>query len=140
MCSSDLSDGTVVAGKQTKVRGSAWDDYAYVRNEALRVNKPTLPGIFNFAGLTHSKGSDFAVTAHIATPIKAGVVSDPDISLVILPVYLVAGLDPADDSECLTANTADVDTVCYKSAPMDDDPTFKMTLKLVSRQIGRAHV
>ena len=130
------SDGTVVVGKQTKVRGSAWDDYAYARNETLRVNKPTLPGIFTFTGLAHSKGSDFAVTAHIATPIKAGVVSDPDISLVILPVYLVAGLDPADDSECLTANTSEVDTVCYKSAPMDEDPSFKMTLKLVSRPQG----
>ena len=48
------SDGTVVAGKQTKVRGSAWDDYAYARNETLRVNKPTLPSDVN----THNSPSD----------------------------------------------------------------------------------
>ena len=129
-------DGTVVVGKYSKIRGSEWADYAFARNEALRINKPTLPQIFTFDGLTHSKGSEFAVTAHISTRITGGVAADPDISLVILPVYQVAGLDPADDKECITANGADVDSVCYKIGDLTDAIRFKVSLKLLARPQG----
>ena len=130
------SDGTLVAGKYSKIRGSEWAEYAFARNEALRVNKPTLPQVFTFDGLTHSKGSEFAVTAHISTRITGGVAADPDISLVILPVYQVAGLDPADDEECITANGADVDSVCYKIGDLTDAIRFKVSLKLLARPQG----
>jgi len=130
------SDGTLVAGKYSKIRGSEWADYAFARNEALRVNKPTLPQVFTFAGLTHSKGFDFAVTAHVSTRITAGVAADPGISLVILPVYQVSGLDPADDAECITANGADVDSVCYKIGDLAEAARLKVSLKLLARPQG----
>lgn len=130
------SDGTLVTGKYSKIRGSEWADYAFARNEALHVNKPTLPQVFTFDGLTHSKGTEFAVTAHISTRITAGVAADPDISLVILPVYQVAGLDPADDAECITANGADVDSVCYKIGDLAEAARFKLSLKLLARPQG----
>ncbi len=129
-------DGTLVKGIQTGTRGSINPDFYFSRKEALGVSEATAPQIFTFAGLTHEKGNNFAVTAHITQDINKGITAPAKILLSIAPVYseLVAIDDEDERVDCFNVN--EKDSKCWKLAKASDGVVFKSDLKLLNKPQG----
>ena len=130
------TDGTEVKGAFKENRGSLDPDFTFSRKEKLNVGASIAPQIFTFAGLSHSKGSSYAVTGHVTQDIVNGVPSAPKIVASIAPVYSenVALDDKEGRTECFNVNANDVK--CWKFAASDAGAVFKLNLKLLSKPQG----
>jgi len=129
-------DGTLVKGALVSTRGSINPDFFFSRKEALGVSEATAPQIFTFAGLTHSKGNNFAVTGHITQDINKGVTAPAKILLSIAPVYSeIVPIDDEDErADCFNVN--EKDSKCWKLATASDGVVFKTDLKLLNKPQG----
>ena len=129
-------DGTLVKGALAGTRGSINPDFFFSRKEALGVSEATPPQIYTFAGLTHSKGNNFAVTGHLTQDINKGVTAPAKILLSIAPVYseIVSIDDEVARAECFNVN--EKDTKCWKLATASDGVVFKTDLKLLNKPQG----
>jgi len=129
-------DGTLVKGTLAGTRGSINPDFFFSRKEALGVSEATAPQIFTFVGLTHEKGNNFAVTAHITQDINKGITAPAKILLSIAPVYseIVAIDDEDERADCFNVN--EKDTKCWKLAKASDGVVFKSDLKLLNKPQG----
>ena len=129
-------DGTLVKGTLAGTRGSINPDFFFSRKEALGVSEATPPQIYTFAGLTHSKGNNFAVTGHLTQDINKGVTAPAKILLSIAPVYseIVAVDDEVARAECFNVN--EKDAKCWKLATASDGVVFKTDLKLLNKPQG----
>ena len=129
-------DGTLVKGIQNGTRGTINPDFFFSRKEALGVSEATAPQIYTFTGLTHSKGSDFAVTGHITQDINKGVTAPGKILFSIAPVYSeIVSVDDEDArTECFNVN--EKDSKCWKLATASDGVVFKADFKLLDKPQG----
>ena len=124
------SDGTEVKGSFKESRGSVDPDFTFSRREKFNVGASITPQIFTFAGLSHSKGSFYAVTGHVTQDIVNGAPSAPKIVASIAPVYSenVDVDDKEARTDCFNVNANDVK--CWKFASSDAGITFKLNMKL----------
>ena len=129
-------DGTLVKGIQNGTRGTINPDFFFSRKEALGVSEATAPQIYTFTGLTHSKGSDFAVTGHITQDINKGATAPGKILFSIAPVYSeIVSVDDEDArTECFNVN--EKDSKCWKLATASDGVVFKADFKLLDKPQG----
>ena len=79
------SDGSEVKGAFKESRGSVDPDFTFSRREKFNVGESITPQIFTFTGLSHSKGSSYAVTGHVTQDIVNGPPSAPKIVASIAP-------------------------------------------------------
>ena len=130
------SDGTEVKGAFKESRGSVDPDFTFSRQEKFNVGASITPQIFTFAGLSHSKGSSYAVTGHVTQEIANGSPSAPKIVASIAPVYSenVDVDDKEARTECFNVNANDVK--CWKFASSDPGTTFKLNMKLLAKPQG----
>ena len=130
------SDGTEVKGVFKETRGIADPDYTFSRQEKFNVSASGTPQIFTFAGLSHSRGSSYAVTGHVTQDIVNGKPAAPKIVASIAPVYSenVSLDDKEARTECFNVNTNDVK--CWKFAASDAGTVFKMNMKLLAKPQG----
>ena len=130
------SDGTEVPGVFKENRGSVDPDFTFSRQEKFNVGASITPQIFTFPGLTHSKGSSYAVTGHITQDIVNGKPSAPKIVASIAPVYSenVSLDDKEARTECFNVNANDVK--CWKFASSEAGTTFKLNMKLLVKPQG----
>lgn len=130
------SDGTEVQGVFKENRGSVDPDFTFSRQEKFNVGASITPQIFTFPGLTHSKGSSYAVTGHITQDIVNGKPSAPKIVASIAPVYSenVSLDDKEARTECFNVNANDVK--CWKFASSEAGTTFKLNMKLLVKPQG----
>lgn len=130
------SDGSEVKGTFKENRGSLDPDFTFSRREKLNVGASIAPQVFTFAGLSHSKGTSYAVTGHVTQDIVNGVPSAPKIVASIAPVYSESV--PLDDKEgrtnCFNVNANDVK--CWKFASSEAGVTFKLNMKLLVKPQG----
>jgi hypothetical protein len=130
------SDGTEVKGAFKESRGTVDPDFTFSRQEKFNVGASITPQIFTFAGLSHSKGSSYAVTGHVTQEIANGTPSAPKIVASIAPVYSenVDVDDKEARTECFNVNANDVK--CWKFASSDAGATFKLNMKLLAKPQG----
>ncbi len=130
------SDGTEVKGAFKESRGTVDPDFTFSRQEKFNVGASITPQIFTFAGLSHSKGSSYAVTGHVTQEIANGSPSAPKIVASIAPVYSenVDVDDKEARTECFNVNANDVK--CWKFASSDPGTTFKLNMKLLAKPQG----
>jgi len=130
------SDGTEVKGAFKESRGTVDPDFTFSRQEKFNVGASITPQIFTFAGLSHSKGSSYAVTGHVTQEIANGTPSAPKIVASIAPVYSenVDVDDKEARTECFNVNANDVK--CWKFASSDAGTTFKLNMKLLAKPQG----
>ena len=130
------SDGSEVKGVFKESRGSVDPDFTFTRQEKFNVGAAITPQIFTFAGLSHSKGTSYAVTGHVTQDIVNGSPSAPKIVASIAPVYSenVSLDDKEGRTECFNVNANDVK--CWKFASSDAGVTFKLNLKLLAKPQG----
>lgn len=130
------SDGTEVKGTFKENRGSVDPDFTFTRQEKFNVGASITPQVFTFAGLSHSKGSSYAVTGHITQDIVNGAPSAPKIVASIAPVYSenVSLDDKEARAECFNVNANDVK--CWKFASSDAGVSFKLSMKLLAKPQG----
>ena len=130
------SDGTEVKGAFKESRGTVDPDFTFSRQEKFNVGASITPQIFTFAGLSHSKGSSYAVTGHVTQAIANGSPSAPKIVASIAPVYSenVDVDDKEARTECFNVNANDVK--CWKFASSDPGTTFKLNMKLLAKPQG----
>ena len=130
------SDGSEVKGVFKESRGSVDPDFTFTRQEKFNVGAAITPQIFTFAGLSHSKGTSYAVTGHVTQDIVNGSPSAPKIVASIAPVYSenVSLDDKEGRTECFNVNANDVK--CWKFASSDSGVTFKLNLKLLAKPQG----
>jgi hypothetical protein len=130
------SDGTEVKGAFKESRGTVDPDFTFSRQEKFNVGASITPQIFTFAGLSHSKGSSYAVTGHVTQEIANGMPSAPKIVASIAPVYSenVDVDDKEARTECFNVNANDVK--CWKFASSDPGTTFKLNMKLLAKPQG----
>ncbi len=130
------SDGTEVKGAFKEGRGTVDPDFTFSRQEKFNVGASITPQIFTFAGLSHSKGSSYAVTGHVTQEIANGTPSAPKIVASIAPVYSenVDVDDKEARTECFNVNANDVK--CWKFASSDPGATFKLNMKLLAKPQG----
>ena len=130
------SDGSEVAGSFKENRGSVDPDFTFSRREKFNVGASITPQIFTFPGLSHSKGSSYAVTGHVTQDIVNGVPSAPKIVASIAPVYSenVSLDDKEARTNCFNVNANDVK--CWKFASSEPGTTFKLNMKLLVKPQG----
>ena len=130
------SDGTEVKGAFKESRGTVDPDFTFSRQEKFNVGASITPQIFTFGGLSHSKGSSYAVTGHVTQEIANGTPSAPKIVASIAPVYSenVDVDDKEARTECFNVNANDVK--CWKFASSDAGATFKLNMKLLAKPQG----
>lgn len=130
------SDGSEVKGSFKESRGSVDPDFTFSRQEKLNVGASITPQIFTFTGLSHSKGSSYAVTGHVTQDIVNGTPSAPKIVASIAPVYSenVSLDDKEARTDCFNVNANDVK--CWKFASSDSGVTFKLNMKLLTKPQG----
>ena len=130
------SDGSEVKGSFKESRGSVDPDFTFSRQEKFNVGASITPQIFTFAGLSHSKGSSYAVTGHVTQDIVNGTPSSPKIVASIAPVYSenVSLDDKEARTDCFNVNANDVK--CWKFAPSEAGVTFKLNMKLLAKPQG----
>lgn len=130
------SDGNEVKGTFKESRGTVDTDFTFSRQEKFNVGASITPQVFTFAGLSHSRGSSYAVTGHVTQDILNGTPSAPKIVTSIAPVYFenVALDDKEARTNCFNVNANDVK--CWKFAPSEAGITFKLNLKLLSKPQG----
>ena len=130
------ADGTEVKGSFKESRGSVDPDFTFSRKEKFNVGESITPQIFTFPGLSHSKGSSYAVTGHVTQDIVNGNPSSPKIVASIAPVYSenVSLDDKEARTDCFNVNANDVK--CWKFASSEAGTTFKLNMKLLSKPQG----
>lgn len=130
------ADGSEVKGSFKETRGTVDPDFTFSRREKFNVGASITPQIFTFAGLSHSKGSSYAVTGHITQDIVNGTPSAPKIVASIAPVYSenVSLDDKEARTNCFNVNANDVK--CWKFATSEPGVTFKLNMKLLSKPQG----
>ena len=130
------SDGSEVKGVFKESRGSVDPDFTFSRQEKFNVGAAITPQIYTFAGLSHSKGTSYAVTGHVTQDIVNGSPTAPKIVASIAPVYSenVSLDDKEGRTECFNVNANDVK--CWKFASSDAGVTFKLNLKLLAKPQG----
>lgn len=130
------SDGSEVKGVFKESRGSVDPDFTFSRQEKFNVGAAITPQIYTFAGLSHSKGTSYAVTGHVTQDIVNGSPASPKIVASIAPVYSenVSLDDKEGRTECFNVNANDVK--CWKFASSDAGVTFKLNLKLLAKPQG----
>ena len=130
------SDGSEVKGVFNESRGSVDPDFTFSRQEKFNVGAAITPQIYTFAGLSHSKGTSYAVTGHVTQDIVNGSPTAPKIVASIAPVYSenVSLDDKEGRTECFNVNANDVK--CWKFASSDAGVTFKLNLKLLAKPQG----
>ena len=130
------SDGSEVKGVFKESRGSVDPDFTFSRQEKFNVGAAITPQIYTFAGLSHSKGTSYAVTGHVTQDIVNGSPAAPKIVASIAPVYSenVSLDDKEGRTECFNVNANDVK--CWKFASSDAGVTFKLNLKLLAKPQG----
>lgn len=130
------SDGSDVKGSYKESRGSVDPDFTFSRQEKFNVGAAITPQIFTFAGLSHSKGTSYAVTGHVTQDIVKGTPSAPKIVASIAPVYSenVSLDDKEARTDCFNVNANDVK--CWKFAASDAGATFTLKMKLLSKPQG----
>lgn len=130
------SDGSEVLGTFKETRGTVDPDFTFSRQEKFNVGESITPQIFTFAGLSHSKGSSYAVTGHVTQDIVNGTPSAPKIVASIAPVYSenISLDDREARTECFNVNANDVK--CWKFASSDSGITFKLNMKLLAKPQG----
>lgn len=130
------SDGSEVKGVFKENRGSVDPDFTFSRQEKFNVGAAITPQIYTFAGLSHSKGTSYAVTGHVTQDIVNGSPASPKIVASIAPVYSenVSLDDKEGRTECFNVNANDVK--CWKFASSDAGVTFKLNLKLLAKPQG----
>ena len=130
------SDGSEVKGAFKETRGNIDPDFSFSRQEKFNVGASITPQIFTFPGLSHSKGTSYAVTGHVTQDIVNGTPSAPKIVASIAPVYSenVDVDDKEARTDCFNVNTNDVK--CWKFASSDSGITFKLNMKLLVKPQG----
>jgi hypothetical protein len=130
------SDGTEVKGEYKGNRGEVDQDFFFSRQEKFYVGAAITPQIFNFAGLSHSKGNSYAVTGHVTQDIVKGTPSAPKIVASIAPVYseTVSLDDKEARTDCFNVNASD--EKCWKLAASEPGATFTLKMKLLSKPQG----
>jgi hypothetical protein len=130
------NDGSEVKGAFKETRGSVDPDFTFSRQEKFNVGESITPQIFTFAGLSHGKGSSYAVTGHVTQDIVNGTPSAPKIVASIAPVYSenVSLDDKEARTECFNVNANDVK--CWKFANSEAGTTFKLNMKLLAKPQG----
>jgi hypothetical protein len=130
------SDGTEVKGTFKETRGTIDPDFSFSRQEKFNVGASITPQVFTFAGLSHSKGTSYAVTGHVTQDIVNGTPSAPKIVASIAPVYSenVDVDDKEARTDCFNVNANDVK--CWKFAASDAGTTFKLNMKLLVKPQG----
>ena len=130
------TDGTEVKGTFKETRGTIDPDFSFSRQEKFNVGASITPQVFTFAGLSHSKGTSYAVTGHVTQDIVNGAPSAPKIVASIAPVYSenVDVDDKEARTDCFNVNANDVK--CWKFAASDAGTTFKLNMKLLVKPQG----